>query len=347
MGHDCLAAVAGACSLTGMELTDLGRTGVRISRLGLGTMAFGGDADPGVSKSIYAAARDAGINFFDCADVYNKGQAEQILGDLIAAERDQVVITTKAYFPTGSGPNDRGASRYHLVNAVEASLRRLNTDRIDVFFLHRFDDVTALDETLRGVEQLVQQGKILYPAASNFSAWQAMRALGVAEQRGWAPLTALQPMYNLVKRQAQVELLPMARAMNLAFIPYSPLAGGLLTGKYGKGRRPESGRLMDNKMYQVRYGDDHYYEAAERFTQLASKLGHHPATLAVAWVMAQPGVTAPLIGGRNVEQLTPALQAPTVAGDADIIAQIDALFPVPPPATDRNEETSSHNYGAR
>jgi aryl-alcohol dehydrogenase-like predicted oxidoreductase len=236
-----------------MEYRFLGRTGVKVSSLAFGTMSFGGDADESASQALYSRCRDAGINFFDCADVYAKGRSEEILGKLVACSRDEVVISTKAYFPTGSDPNARGASRYHLVRALEASLRRLGTDYVDVFFLHRFDDETPLEETLYAVEMLVRQGKILYPAVSNFSAWQAARALGVAEARDFSPIIAMQPMLNLLKRQAESEILPLARAEKLAVLSYSPLAGGILSGKYAGERPPERGRLLENQMYQTRY----------------------------------------------------------------------------------------------
>ena len=325
----------------------LGKTGVKVSRVALGTMSFGGDADEAAAGQIWRAARDAGIDFIDCADVYNEGRSEEILGRLMRAERDELVVATKAYFPTGKGPNARGASRYHLVRAVEASLRRMQTDRIDVFYLHRFDDVTDLGETLRAVDDLVRAGKILYPACSNFAAWQVAHALGVAAASGFAPLVAVQPMYNLVKRTAEIELLPMARSLGIAVVPYSPTGGGLLTGKYGVGRRPERGRIVDLKMYQTRYADPAFYEVADRFCALAAELGHAPTTLAVAWVASHPAVTSVLVGGRSVEQLAPAIAASTVVLDDATRARISALSPEPPPATDRNEEKSAHNYGAR
>jgi aryl-alcohol dehydrogenase-like predicted oxidoreductase len=325
----------------------LGNTGVKVSRVALGTMMFGGDADEATSTAIWRAARDAGINLFDCADVYNDGRSEEVLGRLMRSERDQIVVATKAYFPMGKGPNDRGSSRYHLVRSVEGSLRRLATDRIDLYYLHRFDDVTALDETLRGLEDLVRAGKILYPACSNFAAWQVAHALGIQRHHGWAPLVAIQPMYNLVKRQVEVEILPMAQSLGLAVIPYSPTGGGLLTGKYGPDRQPERGRLIDTKMYTVRYADPRYLTIAGQLTALAAELGHAPATLAVAWVASHPGVTSVLIGGRNVEQLAPTLAANQLELDAATRARITALSPDPPPATDRNEEATAHNYGTR
>ena len=330
-----------------MEQRFLGRTGMRISAVVAGTMAFGGDADEATSRQIFARCRDAGVNTFDCADVYAAGGSEEVLGRLVVGCRNQVVLCTKAYFPTGDGPNDRGSSRYHLVRAVEASLRRLATDRIDVFYLHRFDDATPLEETLRGVEMLVAQGKILYPAVSNFAAWQTSRALGIAERHGWAPIVCTQPMYNLVKRQAEVEILPMAQAEGLGVLTYSPLGGGLLSGKYGIDRRPGTGRLVDNAMYRVRYGDASVYDVAERFTAIAAREGVHPATLAIAWVRSHPAVTAPLVGCRNLAQLEPCLAGGTLTLRPELRDELSALSPAPAPATDRNEEGSSHNYGAR
>ena len=325
----------------------LGRTGVKVSRVALGAMSFGGDADEATAGAIWRAARDAGVNLIDTADVYNEGRSEEFLGRLIGGERDQIVLATKAYFPTGKDRNARGSSRYHLVRAVEASLRRLQTDRIDLFYLHRFDDVTDLGETLRAVDDLVRAGKILYPACSNFAAWQVAHALGLAALHDWAPLVAIQPMYNLVKRTAEIELLPMAKSLGIGVIPYSPTGGGLLTGKYGVDRAPERGRLLDTKMYTVRYAQRANYEIAEKFCALAAELGHAPATLAVAWVASHPSVTSVLVGGRDVEQLAPTLAANSLVLDDATRARISALSPEPPPATDRNEETSAHNYGAR
>lgn len=330
-----------------MKHVFLGRTGVRVSSLCMGTMSFGGDADEATSRALFARARDAGIDFFDCADVYNGGRSEQLLGEMIAGSRDEVVITSKAYFPTSRDGNARGSSRYHLVRAVEASLRRLGTDRIDVYFLHRFDEVTPLEDTLRTLEMLVQQGKILYPAVSNFSAWQTARAVGIAERNGWAPIACVQPMYNLAKRQAEVEILPLCAAEGLGAITYSPLGGGLLTGKYTRDRKPDAGRLIDVAMYTTRYGAEENYAIAERFSALAGELGHHPAALAIAWTGAHPAVTTPIIGARSVDQLDVCLGAASIDVSPQLRERISALSPAPPPATDRNEETSADNYGAR
>jgi aryl-alcohol dehydrogenase-like predicted oxidoreductase len=332
-----------------MEYRLLGRTGVKISRLSCGAMPFGDEADETVSRQLFERCLDAGINHFDTADVYAGGRSEQILGRLVAAAgcRDRIVLASKAYFSTGADVNARGLSRYHLVRAVEGSLCRLGTDRIDLYYLHRFDDVTAIDETLRALDDLVRQGKILYPAASNFAAWQVSKALGVAERLGTAPLVCVQPMYNLTKRQAEVEILPMAADENLAVVCYGPTGGGLLTGKYSAGARPASGRLVDNKMYQSRYSDESYYRVAERFTGMARERGVHPAALAIAWVASHPAVTSVLLGARNLEQLEPALASLDVPMDAAQRAAVSELTPSPPPATDRNEELTAHTYGSR
>ena len=330
-----------------MEYRYLGRTGVKVSALCFGTMSFGGPADVDVSTAMFNRCRDAGINFFDCANVYNGGRSEEILGDLIANCRDEVVITSKVFFRTGDDVNAMGATRRYIRQQVEASLRRLGTDYIDLYFIHRFDDGTPIDETMRVLDDLVRDGKILYPAASNFAAWQVAKALGISAREGWSRFECIQPMYNLVKRQAEVELLPMAQSEQLGVTPYSPLGGGLLTGKYGKERRPQEGRLVENKMYMTRYGEEEFYAVAERFTAFAQEQGYDPATLAVAWVAAHPAVTAPIIGARNVTQLNGTLKAADLEMTPELYREIAALSPAPPPATDRSEERTEANFGMR
>jgi aryl-alcohol dehydrogenase-like predicted oxidoreductase len=330
-----------------MEYRILGSTGVKVSALCFGTMSFGGDADEAASAAMFHRCREVGVNFFDCANVYENGRSEEILGGLIADCRDEVVITSKAYFPMGSDVNARGAHRRHLMQAVEGSLKRLNTDTIDVYFIHRFDDDTPLEETIRALDDLVHQGKILYPAASNFAAWQVAKALGIAALHDWARFEVLQPMYNLVKRQAEVEILPMAQSEGLGVITYSPLGGGLMTGKYGVGKRPEKGRLISNEMYQKRYGDDWVYETAEDFTSFAQENGYNPVSLAVAWVGSHPAVTAPIIGARNVDQLNDSLGALDIDMTPELRADVSALSVEPPPATDRSEEKGGDMFSAQ
>ncbi len=327
-----------------MEYRVLGRTGVQVSRLCFGTMSFGGDADEEMSAAMFKRCREVGINFFDCANVYQAGRAEEILGRLIAGSRDELVITSKVHFPMGPDINARGLSRRHIMQAVEGSLRRLGTDRIDLYFVHGFDPLTPMDETLRALDDLVHAGKVLYLGVSNWAAWQIAKALGISAAQGLARFECIQPMYNLVKRQAEVEILPLAQSEQLGVISYSPLGGGLLTGKFGKDRRPESGRLVENKMYMTRYGDPQYYEIAERFAAYARERGLHPASLAVAWVMSHPAITAPIIGARNIEQLEASLAALEIKMTPEWRAEISALSPEPPPATDRSEERRGMFY---
>ena len=258
-----------------------------------------------------------------------------------------MILASKAFYPMGDDVNAQGASRRHILQAAEASLRRLGTEYIDLYYIHRFDGKTALEDTLRALDDLVRHGKVLYTAASNFAAWQVEKALGISARLGLAAFKGIQPMYNLVKRQAEVELFPMARAENLAVFPYSPLGGGLLTGKYGPTARPESGRLTESRVYRTRYGEEWVYDAAERFGELARRYGYEPAALAVAWVASHPAVTAPLIGARSLEQLEGSLKALDVEMTAELRAEISALSPEPPPATDRSEERTEHRMLVR
>jgi aryl-alcohol dehydrogenase-like predicted oxidoreductase len=316
----------------------LGQTGIKVSELCFGTMSFGGDADEKTSGALFNRCREAGINFFDCANVYAGGRSEEILGKLIADCRGEVIVTSKGFAQMGSDMNARGASRRNLHLSVEASLKRLNTDYLDVYFVHQFDDDVPLDQTLRALDDLVKAGKILYPAASNFASWQYAEALGISAQEGLARFEVIQPMYNLTKRQAEVEILPMAKSNHLGVISYSPLGAGLLTGKYGKTLRPDSGRLTDNQMYQKRYHDALNYDIAEGFANFARERDLDPASLAVAWVAGHPAITAPIIGARNVEQLDGSLKSVEIEMTPELYSEISALSPEPPVATDRAED---------
>jgi len=316
----------------------LGQTGVKVSALCFGTMSFGGDADEAESARLYKACRDRGINFFDCADGYSKGAAELILGRLMAGERDNLVITSKCFLPMSDDINARGANRRHIARAVEASLGRLGTDRLDVLFVHRWDPDTPIEETLRALERLVADGKVLYLGASNYAAWQVAKANGVAERRGWPRLDVIQPMYNLVKRQVESEILPLAAADGLGVVTYGPVGGGLLSGKYGPGMRPDTGRLVANKDYAARYNEDWYYEVAGKFTAFCRERGLNPVSTAVAWAAAHPAVTCPIIGARNLAQLQPSLDSTSVDMTDELRDAIAALSRTPPLATDRLEE---------
>jgi aryl-alcohol dehydrogenase-like predicted oxidoreductase len=318
-----------------MKYKLLGRTGVQVSQLCFGTMSFGGDADEATSASMYKAVRDAGINFFDTANEYNKGVSEEILGRLAREHRNDLVITTKVNAQIRPDPNARGTSRRHMVEAIEGCLRRLQTDRIDVLFLHRYDALVPIEESMRGLEDLVRAGKVIYPAVSNWSAWQTQRAVDLQERHNWARLQVIQPMYSLVKRQAEVEILPMAEHNGIGVIPYSPAAAGLLSGKYfGQG----SGRLKTNKMYEARYGEEWAFETAEKYVALCKAKGLHPVSAAIAWVAAHPAVTAPIIGARNLDQLKDSLASVDVPMTPELRKEIADLSRTPPPATDRLEE---------
>ncbi|MEM8744375.1 MAG: aldo/keto reductase [Pseudomonadota bacterium] len=321
-----------------MQFKWLGRTGLQVSQLCFGTMSFGGDASEEESTDMYKACRDAGINFFDCADAYSRGKAETILGKLMRSERDELIITSKCFNPMADDVNARGGNRRHILRAVEASLQRLATDRLDVLFMHRWDPKVPLEETLRALEKLVADGKVLYLGASNWAAWQISKSLGITERHGWPRIDVIQPMYSLVKRQSEVEMFPMALAEKLGVITYSPVGGGLLSGKYGIKTRPDAGRILSNKEYEKRYGEEWVFETAEKFTALAKEKGRHPVSLAVAWAAAHPAVTCPIIGARNLEQLEPSLTSIEIDMDDDLHGEIAALSRTPPPATDRLEE---------
>ncbi len=315
-----------------MRMRYLGKTGVSVSEICLGTMTFGNEADEATSAGLMDHAFQAGVNFFDTANIYNGGRSEEIVGRWLKGRREAIVLATKCHFPTGDGPNERGSSRRNILLSVEKSLARLGTDWIDLLYLHHWDSNTAIEESLAAVDALVRQGKVLYAAASNFAAWQVMKAAGIAERRGFGPITAIQPMYNLLKRQAEVEILPMAQSEGIAVCPYNPMAAGMLTGKYLRG---EQGRLDVNQVYKKRYGAEHYPEVSRDFVVYAQERGVSPAALAVAWVASHPAVTSAIIGARNLDQLRDTLGCAAIALTAEERAEISALSPAPPLATDR------------
>ena len=313
-----------------MQYTTLGSTGVTVSRLCFGTMSFGGDADEGMSARMFARCRDAGINFFDCANVYSAGRAEEILGRLMAPMRDQLVITSKVGMPLkGDGQNLRGLSRKFILQQLEGSLKRLRTDYLDVYFCHCDDFSLPQEDVLRTMDDLVTAGKIRYMGISNWSAWRLARSLGKSERDHLTKVAVIQPMYSLVKRTAEVEILPLAKSENVGVISYSPLGGGILTGKYVE-KAETAGRLATNAMYARRYQQAVYHDIAQRFAAYARQQGIHPATLAVAWVKSHPAITAPIIGSRNLEQLEPSLAAGDYTMSADQYKTISELTPLVP-----------------
>ncbi|HAZ15938.1 MAG: aldo/keto reductase [Chlamydiae bacterium GWC2_50_10] len=327
-----------------MKYNAFGNTGIKVSALSFGTMTFGKESDEAAAQALYRRCREAGINLFDCADMYQNGKAEEMLGRLIQDERKEIILTSKVYFPMGKEVNSRGLSRRHILQSLEASLKRLKTDYLDIYFMHRFDEKTPLEESLRAMEDLVRAGKVIYLGASNFSAWQIMKGLGISSLRNETPFRVIQPMYNLLKRQAEVEILPLALAENLAVLSYSPLGAGLLTGKYLLNERIPGMRLHEREMYQVRYQNASYPECASRFVDFAQKRGFSPTALAIAWVASHPAVTSPLLGARNVEQLNECLKALEITMTPDLKKEISLLSPEPPPATDRSDEITDVRF---
>ncbi|WP_172300389.1 aldo/keto reductase [Pseudoruegeria sp. HB172150] len=298
-----------------------------ISKFCFGTMQFGGRADEAQSKEMFDACRSAGINFFDTAYGYTDGQSETLLGKFAAPEREKLFLATKCAHPAPS-------TAANITAQFEESLKRLDMGYVDLLYLHRWDDDTPVEETFETLAKLVEAGQVRHIGISNFSAWQTMKAVRVAHDFALT-IDVLQPMYNLVKRQVEVEILPMALSEGFAVCPYSPLGGGLLTGKYAKGGE---GRLVDNEMYKKRYAQDWMHEAAVELSEVAEDLEVSPITLAVAWVAHNPAITAPIISARTLEQLQPSLAAITHTLDQRTYDMLTSLTPTPAPATDRLEE---------
>ena len=295
-----------------------------------GCMQFGGTADTSSSRAMFDACREAGINFFDTAHTYTGGGSEEILSGLIQQDRDALIVATKAGYTGGS-------SSENVRKQFDESRSRLNLDTVDILYLHRWDPTTPLQETFETLCEFQSQGKIRHIGVSNFAAWQVMKAQAVAEQLG-TRIDVIQPMYSLIKRQAEVELFPMALSEDIAVAPYSPLGSGLLTGKYQTGGE---GRLSTDKRYAARYGQTWMAETAQALSALAREWGTDPATLAVAWAAKHPAVSAPIISGRNAKQLEPSLNALSVCLTVEQYAQIEALSARPAPATDRLEEAGA------
>jgi aryl-alcohol dehydrogenase-like predicted oxidoreductase len=321
-----------------MDSTRLGRTGLQVSKLCLGTMTFGLQCDEETSRAILDTAADGGITFLDTADVYplggtleTVGRTEEIVGRWLQGRRDDFVLATKCVGPTGPRPWDRGASRRHVVSAVEASLRRLGTDYIDLYQLHSYDLQTPIDETLGVLDDMVRAGKVRYIGCSNFHAYQLARAVGRSEVLGLARMDSVQPRYNLLFRQIERELLPLCADEGIGVIPYNPIAGGLLTGKHRREATEEGGRFTlgtAGKMYQERYWHDREFDTVDALGPLASKAGVSLTTLAVQWVLANPVVTAPIIGASRPEQLADSLAAAAQPLDPALKADLDELTAV-------------------
>jgi aryl-alcohol dehydrogenase-like predicted oxidoreductase len=298
-----------------MQVRRLGRTGLKVSELCLGTMTFGNQADEQTSFAIMDRAYEAGVFFFDTADVYpvvprpeTVGRSEEIVGRWLRGKREKIVLATKLRGKMGPGPNDAGLSRAHTIRAVEDSLRRLGTDSIDLYQVHSFDPETPLEETLRALDALVHSGKVRYIGCSNFAAWQLMKALGISERLNLARFDSVQPRYNLFDRQIERELLPLCEEEGVGVIPYSPLGGGLLTGKYRRGNTPppESRYILFGRESQI---TESVLDGLDALAGLAQEKGVSMAQLALAWVLANPTITSPIVGATRPEQLDDSLPA--------------------------------------
>lgn len=286
-----------------MEYRQLGNSGVRVSAIGLGTNRFGSPVDQNGVNDIIAAAIDLGINFIDTADVYGSGKSEETLGIALKGRWDRVVLATKVRSSMGKGTNDEGASRYHIMNGVEASLRRLQSDHIDLYQIHRWDDTTPIDETLRALDDLVRSGKVRYIGASNFAAWQLSRANLLAELRGWAPFVSIQPHYHMFERDLEKEMIPYCNAYKVGILPYFPLAGGFLTGKYRRGQPAPAGSRGESSPYVQKYMTDANYTTLEKLEAWAQQRDHSMGDLAHAWLLAQPQVSSVISGATKLEQV--------------------------------------------
>jgi aryl-alcohol dehydrogenase-like predicted oxidoreductase len=313
-----------------MEIVRLGRSGLKVSRICLGTMTFGSGADEAMSFQIMDRFAELGGTFLDTANVYNGGVSEEIVGRWIKERgvRDQVILATKVYGATGNGPNERGLSRIHIHQAVEASLRRLQTDVIDLYQIHRWDLDAPPGETLQALDDLVRQGKVRYIGCSNLKGWHITKFLALAKKHHWSHFVSIQPLYSALNRSIENEVLPVCANEGLGVIPYNPLAGGVLTGKYRRGQPlPEDTRLSDSEMYRQRYYTDTTFDIVEAFVEAASARGVTPAQLALAWAMAEPRITSPIIGARNVRQLNDTLGRLDFSLTPEDRAAIPAVLP--------------------
>jgi len=317
-----------------MDYRQLGRSGLRVSPLTLGTMTFGGqgqfsavgDTDVEGARRQIDMVLDAGVNLIDTADVYSDGAAEEIVGQALEGRRDRVLLATKARFPMGDGPNDAGLSRQHLINACEASLRRLRTDHIDLYQVHEWDGQTPLEETLAALEHLVQSGKVRYVGCSNFAGWQVMKALGIADRTGLPRFVSQQVYLSLQERSAEYEIVPSAIDQGLGLLIWSPLAGGLLSGKYRRGEDPPAGSRHASEWDEPPvYDEDKLYDTVEVLVEIAEDRDVSPARVALAWLVGRPGITTVVVGARTEEQLADNLAAAELELSADEVARLEQV----------------------
>jgi len=318
-----------------MDYRKLGRSGLMVSPLCLGTMMFGGPTDEATARRIVARAREAGLNFVDTADIYTEGRSEEITGRAIRAERSWWILATKVANPTGPGPNERGLARRRVIEACEASLRRLGTEWIDIYYLHKEDHGTSLEETVRAVADLVRAGKVRYMGLSNYRAWRIAEICHLCDQAGIDRPVVCQPYYNIMNRQPEVEVLPACGFYGLGVAPYSPLARGVLTGKYRPGEPPPEGTRAgrrDKRMMETEWRPESL-AIAQRLAEHARQRGMTPVQFALRWLLANELVTAPIVGPRTEEQLEAYLAAlPATFGREDE-ALVDSLVPTGHPST--------------
>ncbi|HML20372.1 MAG TPA: aldo/keto reductase [Aggregatilinea sp.] len=320
-----------------MQYRYMGRTGLKVSELCLGTQTFGWGADEPTAHRMASRFMDAGGNFFDTSNIYNEGQSETILGSWLKdQDRAQVVIASKVFFPAGKGPNDTGLTRKHIFHQIDASLRRLQTDYIDIYQTHCWDASTPLEETLRAMDDLVTMGKIRYVGASNYTPSQLMRSLMLSEKHDWARMDCLQPEYSLLVRSPEWELLPLCQEQGVGVIAWSPLAGGWLTGKYRRNQPPPS----DSRAGRADRWDDlpeqreteQYWDMVDVLVAIAEARSKTPAQVALNWVLNKPGVTAPIFGARTPEQLEQNLGCAGWSLSPEEVAQLDAASAIPLPS---------------
>lgn len=293
-----------------MEYRTLGRCGLKVSELGLGTMTFGHSTDQAEARRMVDLALDAGVNFFDTANTYGGSQSEIFLGQALQGRRREAVVATKFFNPTGPGPNDSGMSRVHIMNAIEDSLERLQMDYVDVYYIHHVDVQTPLEEMLRALDDLVRQGKVRYIGCSNYEAWRLSEALWISETKNLARFVCYQPQYSLVVRDIEYELLPLCQFKELGVVAWSPLAGGFLSGKYQPGQRLLPGtRSEEGWVYPQRYFAANADETLQVLLDVSRNLGHSPAQVALRWTLEQPAITSAIVGARHADQLRDNLQA--------------------------------------
>jgi len=310
-----------------MEYRQLGNAGVRVSVVGLGANRFGSaDVPQPVVDKIINAALDAGVNFIDTANGYNDGRSEETLGSVLKGRMDKVVMATKFNFPRKTSANSWGASRYQMMQAIEKSLHRLQTDHIDLYYCHRWDDTTPIEETLRGLDDLIRMGKICYIGASAYASWQLAHANVLAELKGWTRFVVLQSEYNMLRRGVEREVLPYCRAHNVGFVPYYPLAGGFLTGKYEMGKPAPPGSRGESVRNVQELMTERNYQTVNRLTAWAKDHGRGVNELAQAWLLAQPQVCSVITGAKNPEQLASNVKAADWNLMADEVKELDGIL---------------------